>query len=425
MTAGALAAIAALVAINAFFVSAEFALVSVRPEQLPTTRAGQRVRHQTSHLDEYLAACQVGVTIASLALGALGEPTIRRLLEPRLGDLANVGAILATVLALLIITALHITIGEQAPKSFAIGSAARVAMICAWPLEVFDRALRPLVLALNAASNGVVRLVGGTPATSHASQASLDELRRLISAVPSDELGAGDRQLLQGVFTLDERTAADVMTPRHRVVTLRTSDSVERALAETRGSGHSRFPLLDEAGRVVGLILLRDLVDALLDGLRTEPVTELRHEIVVAPPAQRLDVLLERLRAERTSLAVIDDEYGDFEGVVAIEDIVEELVGEIWDEDDRPNRIRRLANNSFVVDGDAALDDLARQGINVAHATDVASVGGLIQELLGRVPRRGDQVSAGTLVLEVLSTQGQRVERVLIRPAEHAPVSSA
>ena len=190
MTAAALVAIALLVLINAFFVAAEFALVSVNPPLLADSGAGRRARAQTTRLDEYLAACQLGITIASLALGALGEPTIARLLEPALGRFADAGAIAATVLALLAMTALHITVGEQAPKSFAIGSAERVAAICAYPLEVFYRLLRPLVIVLNVASNGIVRLFGGTPASSHAQQASLEELRQVIGAVSSSSLSS-------------------------------------------------------------------------------------------------------------------------------------------------------------------------------------------------------------------------------------------
>lgn len=416
MTAGALVAIAVLVAINGFFVAAEFAFVSVRPDQLPPTRAGERVRRQAGHLDEYLSACQLGITIASLALGALGEPTIASLLEPLLHGLADVGAVIATVAALLIMTGLHITVGEQAPKSFAIGSAARVSMLCSMPIEVVYRTLRPLVLALNAASNGVVRLFGGEPATSHAEQASLEELRRLIGAVSASELGAGDRQLLEGVFTLDERTAADVMTPRHRIVSLTEGETVAHALTATRDSGHSRFPLIGADGQLGGLVLLRDLADALLADGRDAPVGGMRRELVVTPPTQRLDVLLERLRAASSSMAAVVDEYGELEGLVTVEDIVEELVGEIWDEDDRPMRIRRLADGALVVNGDAALADLERHGIALGPSSSV-SIGGLVQERLGRVPVRGDRVAVAGRPLQVLSTDGHRVRRVLIRPA--------
>src|SRR5690349_6377118 len=203
MTAAALVAIVVLVLVNAFFVAAEFALVSTHPARLADSPPGRRARAQVLKLDEYLAACQLGITIASPALGALGEPTIAHLLEPLLGRFADAGAIIATVIALLAMTALHITVGEQAPKSFAIGSAERVAALCAYPLEAFYRLLRPLVIVLNVASNGLVRALGGTPANSHAEQAGLEELRLVIGEVSmsSAELSATDRKILAGVFT--------------------------------------------------------------------------------------------------------------------------------------------------------------------------------------------------------------------------------
>ena len=416
MTAASLVAIAVLVVINGFFVAAEFALVSLRLEQLPESRSARMLRHQSEHLDEYLSACQLGITIASLALGALGEPTLARLIEPLLGGLADLGAIIATVAALLIMTGLHITAGEQAPKSFAIGSAARVGMLCAYPLEAFYRGFRPLVRALNRASNGLVRALGGTPTTSHAESASLEELRQLIHLANSDEIDATDRQLLQGVFTLDERNATDVMTPRPRVVAIRGADTVHEALLATRNSGHSRFPLLDEDGEVTGLVLGRDLTDALLDGRQQLSVQEFRRPIVITPPTQHLDTLLGRLREERASIAAVIDEYGVLDGVVTIEDIIEELVGEIWDEDDRETRVRRLADGTTVVAGDVSLADLTSSGIDLGESTS-SSIGGLIQDRLGRVPKRGDRVSIAGCELEVLSARNRRVQRVLVRPA--------
>ena len=415
MTAGALVAIVVLVLVNGFFVAAEFALVSLRPDQLPDTRVGQVVRHQSRHLDEYLSACQLGITIASLALGALGEPTIANLLEPLLGDIAHVGAILGTVAAILIMTSLHITAGEQAPKSFAIGSAVRVAALCALPLEIFYRSFRPLVRVLNAASNGLVRAFGGTPTTSHAESAGLEELRRLIRTASSEEIDAVDRQLLQGVFTLDERTASDVMTPRPRVVTVHASDSVQEALTATRSSGHSRFPVLDEDDRIVGLVLGRDLTGLLLDGRGDAPLEEVRRTIAITPPTQRLDRLLGRLRAERASIAAVVDEYGVLDGVVTIEDIVEELVGEIWDEDDREMAVRGLPDGSTIVAGDVSLADLASAGFDLGDS-DSTSIGGLIQDSLGRVPTRGDRLALAGMELQVLATHERRVRRVLIRP---------
>jgi CBS domain containing-hemolysin-like protein len=419
MTALELLVIVLLVLVNGFFVAAEFALVSVRPARLGDSPAARLARRQSERLDEYLSACQLGITIASLALGALGEPTIAHLLEPLLGGLAGAGAVVATIAALLVMTTLHITAGEQAPKSFAIGSAERVASLCAYPLEAFYRFLRPLVLILNAASNGLVRLLGGTPAQSHAEQASLEEIRQMIRSVAAaGDIDRTDRRMLQGVFTLDERSASDVMTPRPRIVSVTPGQTVVEALRATRDSGHSRFPLVeDEGDPLLGLVLGKDLTRALLDGLADEPVERFRHDMLVAPPTQPLDVLLARLKEARASICAVLDEYGRLDGLVTVEDVVEELVGEIWDEDDLGGDIRRLSDGTLVVRGDTPLVDLLSEDVDLGDAHS-ESVGGLIQERLGSVPRRGDRVSVDHHQLEVLATEGRRIKRVLIRPVD-------
>src|SRR5215211_1177046 len=252
MTGALLVAIAVLILVNAFFVAGEFALVSARKSQLRGNSLGVRVaRRQQDTLDEYLSACQLGITMASLALGALGEPVFASLFERVFHSLAlaHAAAAASSILALLVLTTLHITVGEQAPKSFAIGSSATVARYCALPLEFFYRLLRPLVRVLNSASNALVRAFGGKPASSHAQQASLDELRQLISGLTEDgDIDRADAQLLQGVFTLDERRARDVMTPRPRIRAVHEGYTTRQALEAMRDSGHSRYPLLASDG---------------------------------------------------------------------------------------------------------------------------------------------------------------------------------
>jgi CBS domain containing-hemolysin-like protein len=414
---GALTAIVLLVAINGYFVAAEFALISAKDARLGDSRAARLVRRQREKLDEYLSACQLGITIASLALGALGEPTIAKLLEPALGHLAHAGAALATILALLIMTAMHITAGEQAPKSFAIGSAERVSMLVAYPLHGFYLTLRPLVLALNWVSNAMVRLLGGTPASGHAGQASLEELRQLIGSVAdTEQLDRTEQQMLRGLFTLDERTAADVMTPRHRVMSLDPSISIDDALHATRDSGHSRFPLVvDENDMVQGFVLVRDLVNAQLDGNGAKTAGEIAREILVAPRNQPLDVLLSRLQRGRTALCAVLDEYGQFDGVVSVEDIIEEIVGEIWDEDDLPAELRREADGTWLVAGDTSLSDLVSQDIDLMEFSgQFDSVSGLIQNLLGEIPTQGDSVNADGYRLTAVELEGHRVTQVRI-----------
>ena len=418
MTTFALSSIAILVLVNGFFVAAEFALVSARSGQLRGgSLTARTARRQHAKLDEYLSGCQLGITIASLALGAIGEPTLAHLFEPILEStaLAHAAAAVASVLAILVMTSLHITVGEQAPKSFAIGSARTVAMFCALPLEIFYRCLRPLIVALNSASNAIVRLFGGTPASSHAQQASLEELRQLIGGLTEDgQLDRSEALILQGVFTLDERRAGDVMTPRTRVVALRAERSVRAALEDTRGSGHSRFPLLDHAGDLVGVVYGRELIEALLDGDAAQPIDTVRHEILIVPPTLPLDVLLNRMQAERASLCAVVDEYGQLVGVVSIEDILEEIVGEIWDEDDLTSGIRPLADGRIVCRGDTSLLDLEQYGVHASDDVDAATIGGAIQESLGRLARPGDTVSLDGFSVRVLSTDGGRIKRVVL-----------
>lgn len=420
MTTLNLITIAVLVLVNGYFVAAEFALVSVRRERLHGgSQAARLVRRQRDKLDEYLSACQLGITIASLALGALGEPTLAGLLEPVLHStpLAHFAAIVGSIGAILIMTTLHITVGEQAPKSFAIGSAEQVAKLCAIPLEIFHRSLRPLVLVLNAASNQIVRMLGGTPASSHAQQASLEELRLVIGGMAEGgHIDRSEHQLLEGVFALDEHTARDVMTPSTRLTTLRAGITVLEALAATRGGGHSRFPLLRVDGQLAGVVSRRDLTDAILDGKGDDPVDGFRNEMLVSPPGQVLEQLLRRMREARASIAAVVDEYGNLDGVVTIEDIVEEIVGEIYDEDDLPSEVRRLESGEFLVPGDMSLLDLAHLGFELTTG-EAESVSGLIQKRLARNLVRGDTLTAGPASFRVLGAVGGRARQVLVWPA--------
>jgi CBS domain containing-hemolysin-like protein len=426
MVALSLAAIAALVLINGFFVAAEFALVSLtRSEPRGESRSARTARRQRDKLDEYLSACQLGITIASLALGAIGEPTIAHLLEPVLHSvaLAHLAGITASVLAILIMTTLHITVGEQAPKSFAIGAAPAVARAASLPLEGFYRALRPLVVVLNNASNAIVRAFGGTPASTHGQDPTLDELRLLIGGLAEEgTIDRTDAQMLRGVFTLDERRAEDVMTPRARVVVAHAGQRVREALEATRNTGHSRFPLVDASGGLRGIVNRLDLADALLDGHDDRVVEQCAHEALVVPPTRRLDELLATMQARRVTICAVVDEFGALLGVVTIEDILEEVVGEIWDEDDVPSSVRLLEDGRIVSAGDTSLADLEEYGVHVPD-DDRASVtiGGEIQRRLGRLARPGDRVQIGENRVRVLSTDGGRTKRVLIeRPRSGA-----
>jgi len=217
------------------------------------------------------------------------------------------------------------------------------------------------------------------------------------------------------VFTLDERRASDVMTPRTRVTALHAGETVREALESTRNSGHSRFPLLDAAGDLLGVVYGRELTEALLDGEEERRVETFRHEIVVVPETLSLDLLLARLKEQRASICAVVDEYGLLEGVVAIEDILEEVVGEIWDEDDLPSGIRLLADGRVVCRGDTSLLDLQQYGIALDDAhVRATTIGGAIQDALGRLARPGDAIRLGPALARVLSMDGGRIKRVVV-----------
>jgi putative hemolysin len=281
---------------------------------------------------------------------------------------------------------------------------------------VFYRGLRPLVVVLNSASNGLVRLFGGTPAGSHAQQASLEELRQLIGGLTDEgELDAEEAQILQGVFTLDERRAFDVMTPQTRITSVNPGQTVRRALEAVRGAGHSRWPLLDANRSPLGVVYGRELAEALLDGRDAEPVETFSHDAMIVPGTVNLDDLLARMRAARTSISLVVDEYGLIEGVITVEDILEEIVGEIWDEDDQAEEaLRVLGDGRIVCRGDVSLLDLRAAGIELPGREH--TLAGLLHRVLQRRPRAGERIVIAETEIRIQAIGGGQILRALLIP---------
>lgn len=426
MTAVRIIAALLLVLLNGFFVAAEFSLARARLTRLdqlaqdgvPTAKLAA---HQVRQIDRYLAACQLGVTLASLGLGWLGAPAFETLLRPpleRIGLGSATTAIVAGVLAFAIITALHVIIGELAPKNVAIQRAEATARRAARPLEAFQVVLWPLIHVLNEAANGAVRLVGIDPATPHELASTPEDLQQLIA---EGEVGGtiepAEADMLEGVFSLGERIARDVMTPRPEVRDLDADSSIREALDEALASRHSRFPVMGGEGvGVVGVVHLSDLSRGLLTLGDDAPVREVTSPALFVPETQLLDDLLRELQRRRTSMAVVLDEYGELAGLVTVEDIIEEIVGEIDDERDRGPGIDEAPDGRFLVRGHVPLEDLTDHGIDVVDDT-VTSVGGLVFTRLGRLPRTGDVVVVDGWQFTVEATQGTRVMLVAIEPA--------
>src|SRR5215218_426845 len=344
MTALLLLAVLVLVLLNGFFVAAEFALVRVRrsrvEDEIEEGVPGARlVLRQLDDLSRYLSSCQLGITLTSLGIGFLGEPAIATIFESILGDSVPHGVSLTISLALayLISTSLHITIGEQVPKIYAINKAEPVARRIARPLHLFAVSFNPFIHLLHSVSNGILRALGISKTGEFDEGGSPEELKVLIAqSLTGGKLDPGEAGMLTGVFHLHEQQARQVMTPAPAVVTVDVSENVETALRRCVSSGHTRLVVTEDENhdRVKGIVHANALAQLLLaegPGASTEALIR---EAPIVPETKPLDDLLADLQRQRSSLAVVVDEYGRTAGIVTVEDIIEEVVGEIDDETD-------------------------------------------------------------------------------------------
>jgi CBS domain containing-hemolysin-like protein len=422
-----LLAVLVLVAANGFFVAAEFSLVRTRESRIEQLRdEGKRtatlVLQQIDRIDEYLSACQLGITMASLGIGFLGEPAIARLLENVFGDSISHSLSLAISLtfAYLITTALHITIGEQVPKIYSIVHAERTVLRVARPLHWFRVAFSPLIWALNTASNAMLRVVGVDPRAEFEEVSSAEDLKLIIArSSRGGKLDPGEAGMLSGVFHLHEQEARQVMTPIPAVVTVDLSDRVETALRRAIDSGHTRLVVTEEnnTDRINGVVHVNSLVRRLMTDGPQASIADSVKDVLIVPETKPLDDLLADLQRERASMAVVVDEYGRTAGIVTIEDIIEEVVGEIADETDPAVAgVRRLANGDWWVRGHVPITDLADYGLELPVDSETYnSVGGFVFGQLGRLPKRGDMVQVNGYSLRVESVRENRVEAVRIR----------
>jgi CBS domain containing-hemolysin-like protein len=427
---------ALLVAINAFFVIAEYALVRSRRARLEVMRdegakGATLALKQLGNVNEYISAVQIGVTMTSIGIGALGEPALADLLKGALGNTIShgVAVAVAVTVAFVIIASAQLIAGEMVPKFYAIDRAEAVARRVARPLGAFSLCFRPIIIVLTAVSDRILRLLG-VDMTKEARGGSSDELKRLIAeSHEGGHIDPGEAGMLRGVFHLHEQEARQVMTPIPAVVTIDTSQDVETALRLCVSSGHTRLLVTEEEDRdrVRGLVHVSELVRQLMqDGPRStvEPVV---HDALIVPETKPLDDLLADLQRQRTSMAVVVDEYGRVVGVVTVEDIIEEVVGEIADETDpSTGEIRRLANGDWFVRGHVAVTDLADYGLDLPVDSDAYnSVGGFVFAELGRLPRRGDTIAADGFSIRVESVSDNRIEAVRIRERRQVPQREA
>ena len=426
-TALLLIAVLVLVLLNGFFVAAEFAFVRARSGYLEKdAQAGRKGAAQAvaimDDLSRYLSSCQLGITLTSLGIGFLGEPAIASIFESIIGESVshNVSLAISLALAYLISTSLHITIGEQVPKIYSIQRSEGVARFVARPLYIFTRVFHPFISLLNWTSNAILRLIGVRTAGALEEGETPEELKVLIQqSLTGGKLDAGEAGMLTGVFHLHEQEARQIMTPAPAIVTVDLSEDVETALRRCVSSGHTRLVVTedDNHDRVKGIVHANALAQLLLTDGTGATIEGLVREAPIVPETKALDDLLADLQRERSSLAIVIDEYGRTAGIVTVEDIIEEVVGEIDDETDPlGGAVRRLGNGDWFVRGHVAIADLADYGLELPVDSDAYnSVGGFVFGELGRLPKRGDTIRHNGYSIRVESVRENRIEAVRIR----------
>jgi len=431
--------------LNAFFVASEFAIVKVRPSQLEATAKDKPGRattalHVVSHLDGYLSANQLGITIASLALGFLGEPFVEALVSPlllmagvplsttMLGMTIQPVSLISFVLAIGSFTFLHVVIGELLPKSIAIRKAVATTLLLAGPLHLFYKCFHWAIRILNGTANWLLKKIFRIDPVAESEHVhSADELALLVAeSERAQEVTETEREILINALELNELWVRDVMTPRSRVIALDADQPFEKALELAQRTKHTRFPLIKgHLDHAIGLIHIKDLLR-----LISEPDPDLmriKRELKIVPDTMPLDSLLKFFLREHVHLAMAVDEFGTPVGIVFLDNVIEELVGDIQDEfDNERPAFTRVNDNEFVIEGSMTLNDLAGHVDELyLESGEVTTVGGYITQQLGRFPETGESITILGYEAKVTSTDGRRVGQVHFRKILEASETAA
>jgi CBS domain containing-hemolysin-like protein len=415
-----------LVGLNGFFVAAEFALVRVRDsriqqlEQEGSVRA-RVVRDALRDLDGYLSVCQVGITMASLGLGWVGEPAVAHLIEPFLGAAGitneRVVSIIAFVVGFAIITYAHLVFGEQAPKYFSIQRAEATSLWISRPLRIFMVLFRPLVWVVNASTNFVLRPWGiklGGEMEAH----SEEELRIMISsATASGELEPEEREYLNNVFDFGDRVAREVMVPRPDIEALRVDLPLAEMVDAAVFGRYTRYPVYEEdLDHVLGVVHVKDLLRAARENPDDFDVRPIIRDCLVVPENKPIEQILREFQQRKLQMAIVIDEWGSVEGLITIEDVLEEIVGEIQDEfDEGEAAIEEIGDGVYAVDGRIPITEVNEYfELDLPHE-DFDTIGGYVLGSLGRPPEPGDTVEADGITLHVKSVDGPRVSMLTLR----------
>ncbi|WP_067727197.1 hemolysin family protein [Oceanobacillus damuensis] len=383
-----LLAVAVLLAFTAFFVMAEFAIVKVRSTQLePQIESGKKsakyAKQVVTHLDEYLSACQLGITITTLGIGRLAEPAFERMLHPLIGSFTMSGAMVTTLsiaISFAIATFLHVVVGELAPKTLAIQKAEKVTLFVARPLILFYRLLFPFIWFLNVSARLLTRSLGLKPMSGHGESHSEEELRLILAdSFKSGEINQSEMMYVNNIFDFDERVAREIMVPRTEMVYLSKEDSFEENIEIIRDGQFTRYPVADEdKDNIIGLVNLKEVFTGQYDEDKPNTIEKFIRPIIHVSEATPIKQLLVKMQKERIHMAIVNDEYGGTAGLVTVEDILEEIVGDIrdeFDEDEIPD-IEEIDEKTILVSGKLNLDEVNQRLGILLEDDEVDTIGG-------------------------------------------------
>jgi CBS domain containing-hemolysin-like protein len=376
-----------LIIATALFVAAEFAFVKVRASRieqlvLEGNKKAKNVQKIINNLDGYLSACQLGITITALGLGWLGEPTIQQLIEPLLGNLNNnegLSQAISFVVAFSVVTFLHVVLGELAPKSVAIQKAEWISLKLSTILIAFYKIMYPFIWVLNGSANIIVRAMGMKMASEHNEEHSEEEIKLIVSS--SNDINTDEKTMVEKIFEFDETITREIMVHRKDMYCIYLSDSIEETMELVKNSKYSRFPVVgQDKDDIKGYINIRDLYSAVSEGKSLESIIRKIPKVYESTPIKKV---LSRLQKEKSQIAVVLDEYGGVSGLVTMEDIVEEIFGEIQDEFDNEMPPIRKGKNRWIIEGDVHIEDVEK-AINhtFEDKKDIVTIGGYIMSKL-------------------------------------------
>ncbi len=410
-------ALLGLILLNAFFVAAEYGLVTSRRTRIMElehqgNKRARAVLRITANPPRFISAMQLGVTVSSLAIGALGEQVIAHKLD------AVLASVLSVIVALLIVTYLHVVLGELVPKGIALGHPERTALAVSTPVHWFFLSLRPLIWLLQSSTTVILRAFGLEPPGAEHEAHSEAELRMLLSSsADQGEIEHGEQEMLYKVFDFADKEVAAVMVPRPEVVAISIALPAPEALQAVLDSPYTRYPVYRESlDDIVGVLHIRDLIVAMNDkGIAAVNMEDLVRPAYMVPETKELASLLTEFRRTNQHLAVVIDEYGSMEGIVTLEDLLEEIVGEIEDEFDLPDEtVERVDADTVRIDGTFPIEDFNnRFECDLPHE-DYHTIAGFVFGLLGRAAEPGDEVTHDGVRFQVDGVEGQRIDRLTV-----------